>query len=277
MDDSGILLSPPPRRSAIIRNDDRPTRWGPAIAVSAVTASTTSAIRHLHERRLEEDGQRERNHTSTDGICIPPPALIEPPLTRAELSKDDSKCVSSTDETILYNIRRLVPNTFVIFELLDFDENIPGHYVSMLFMSMSKNKLDLKYDFTHVSNGFMVTYTIDDRFFMSWIAATKVAAKQIGAKKAIEMLRTLYPSIKTKHIANEMFTSDGELIGLKRKTITRAQLYEEQSSYSSRMITTTNSINAPPKEELGLKLLKKMGWTSGGIGKDSQGKIRSSL
>lgn len=263
-DDSGLLKIPPPRRPVALRGEERTSRWGPPTTISAVTPSTTSAVRHFHERRVEEGNQRERDHY-TNGICIPPPALIEPPLTRADIGKDLTKCISSTDEAIVNNIRRLIPNTFVVFELLDFDENIPGHYVSMLFTSMAKNKLELKYEFAHVPHGYMVTYTINDRFFMSWIAATKIAAKQNGAKKAIEMLKTLYPSIKTKNLASEMNGNDFEMNNVKRKTINRSQLYEQQTLTAS-MLTT-----APQKEDMGSKLLKKMGWVGGGIGKDLQG------
>ncbi|UJR33672.1 hypothetical protein I4U23_021104 [Adineta vaga] len=267
-DSSGLLKIPPPRRPMALRGEERPSRWGPPTNLSAVTPSSTSAVRHFHERRVEEGSQREREYHTTNGICIPPPALIEPPLTRVDLGKDLSKCTSSTDEAIANNIRRLIPNTFVVFELLDFDENIPGHYVSMLFTSLSKNKLDLKYEFIHVPNGFMITYSINNRFFMSWIAPTKVAAKQMGAKKAIEMLKTLYPSIKTKHVVTDMSMNENEIQGIKCRLIRRAQLYE-QSSLATSMTTTNNT--APPKEDMGSKLLKKMGWIGGGIGKDLQG------
>jgi hypothetical protein len=217
---------------------------------------------------VEEGSQREREFYTANGVCIPPPALIEPPITRIDIAKDLAKCTSSTDEAIVNNIRRLIPNTFVVFELLDFDENIPGHYVSMLFTSMSKNKLELKYEFSHVPNGFMITYTINNRFFMSWIASTKIAAKQNGAKKAIEMLKTLYPSIKTKNVVGDMSMNENEMMNIKRKLITRSHLYDQQTLTTS--LTTMNN-NSQPKEDMGSKLLKKMGWVGGGIGKDLQG------
>ncbi|CAF2068217.1 unnamed protein product [Rotaria magnacalcarata] len=267
-DELGLLKVPPPRRPVALRSEERPTRWGPPTNLSAVTASTTSAVRHFHERRVEEGTQREQEYYTTTGVCIPPPALIEPPLTRVEIGKDLSKCISSTDESIVNNIRRLIPNTFVVFELLDFDETIPGHYVSMLFTSLSKNKLELKYEFVHVPSGFMITYTINNRFFMSWIAPTKVAAKQAGAKKAIEMLKTLYPSIKTKHLVSDMSINENEITHIKCKLITRSQLHDQQSLTTS---LTTMTTNEPKKEEMGSKLLKKMGWVGGGIGKDLQG------
>ena len=267
-DDTGLLKIPPPRRPVALRGEERPSRWGPPTNISAVTPSTTSAVRYFHERRVEEGNQREREYHTTNGVCIPPPALIEPPLTRADIGKDLTKCTSSTDEAIVNNIRRLIPNTFVVFELLDFDENIPGHYVSMLFTSMSKNKLELKYEFAHVPSGYMVTYTINDRFFMSWIAPTKIAAKQNGAKKAIEMLKTLYPSIKTKNVAGDMFSNETEMMSIKRKLITRSQLYEQQTLTAS---LASMQPSAPVKEDMGSRLLKKMGWVGGGIGKDLQG------
>ena len=268
-DETGILKVPPPRRPVALRTDERSSRWGPPTNISAVTPSTTSAVRHLHERRIEEGAQREQEHNAATGVCIPPPALIEPPLTRIDIGRDLTKCISSTDEAIVNNIRRLIPNTFVVFELLDFDENIPGHYVSMLFTSMSKNKLELKYEFVHVPNGFMITYTINERFFMSWIAPTKIAAKQNGAKKAIEMLKTLYPSIKTKNVAGDTSMNEHEIMNIKRKIISRSQLYEQQSLVAS--LAPVNNNNAPAKEDMGAKLLKKMGWIGGGIGKDLQG------
>ncbi|CAF3336866.1 unnamed protein product [Rotaria sp. Silwood1] len=267
-DETGLLKVPLPRRPIALRNEERPSRWGPPTNLSAVTSSTTSAVRHFHERRIEEGSQREKEYYTASGVCIPPPALIEPPLTRVEIGKDLTKCTSSTDESIANNIRRLIPNTFVVFELLDFDENIPGHYVSMLFTSMSKNKLELKYEFVHVPSGFMITYTINNRFFMSWIAPTKVAAKQAGAKKAIEMLKTLYPSIKTKNLVGDMSINENETMGIKCKLITRSQLYDQQSLIT--LITTTPT-NTQSKEDMGSKLLKKMGWVGGGIGKDLQG------
>jgi hypothetical protein len=137
---------------------------------------------------------------------------------------------------------------------------------------MSKNKLELKYEFVHVPNGFMITYTINDRFFMSWIAPTKIAAKQNGAKKAIEMLKTLYPSIKTKNVVGDMSMNENEIMNIKRKLITRSQLYEQQSLTAS--LTPVNNDNnnvTQQKEDMGSKLLKKMGWIGGGIGKDLQG------
>jgi hypothetical protein len=133
---------------------------------------------------------------------------------------------------------------------------------------MSKNKLELKYEFVHVPNGFMITYTINNRFFMSWIAPTKIAAKQTGAKKAIEMLKTLYPSIKTKNVVGDMSMNENEVMNIKRKLITRVQLYEQQSLTTS-VIAMNN--NTQQKEDMGSKLLKKMGWIGGGIGKDLQG------
>ena len=270
-DETGLIKIPPPRRPVALRGEERPSRWGPPTNLSAVTPSTTSAVRHFHERRIEEGSQREREYYTANGICIPPPALIEPPLTRAEIGKDLTKCISSTDEAIANNIRRLIPNTFVVFELLDFDENIPGHYVSMLFTSMAKNKLELKYEFVHVPNGFMITYTINNRFFMSWISATKIAAKQAGAKKAIEMLKTLYPSIKTKHVVGDISMNDNEILTIQRKLITRSELYEQQSLMTPIISTNNNNNNNQQKEDMGSKLLKKMGWIGGGIGKDLQG------
>jgi len=270
-DETGLLTIPPPRRPAALRhNEDRPSRWGPPANLSAVTPSTTSAVRHFHERRVEEGHQQEREYYSANGICIPPPALIEPPLTRVDFGKDLSKCTSSTDEAIANNIHRLIPNTFVVFELLDFDENIPGHYVSMLFTSMSKNKLEIKYEFAHVPTGFMVTYTINDRFFMSWIAPTKIAAKQNGARKAIEMLKTFYPTIKTKNTVGDMSNNDHEMTNVKVKLITRSQLYDQSSLISNMPVVNTND-TVTAKEDMGAKLLKKMGWIGGGIGKDLQG------
>jgi hypothetical protein len=137
---------------------------------------------------------------------------------------------------------------------------------------MSKNKLELKYEFVHVPNGFMITYTINDRFFMSWIAPTKIAAKQNGAKKAIEMLKTLYPSIKTKNVVGDMSMNENEIMNIKRKLITRSQLYEQQSLTASLTpMNNDNNNNTQQKEDMGSKLLKKMGWIGGGIGKDLQG------
>ena len=271
-DNTGLLKVPPPRRPMALRNEERPSRWGPPTNLSAVTSSTTSAVRHFHERRVEESSQREREYYTANGVCIPPPALIEPPLTRADIGKDLTKCTSSTDEAIANNIRRLIPNTFVVFELLDFDENMPGHFVSMLFTSLSKNKLELKYEFVHLPNGFMITYSINNRFFMSWIGPTKVAAKQGGAKKAIEILKTIYPSIKTKHVANDLSMNMNENMGIKYKLITRSQLYEQQPLATSVPTTNMNvNMNMQQKEDMGSKLLKKMGWVGGGIGKDLQG------
>jgi hypothetical protein len=137
---------------------------------------------------------------------------------------------------------------------------------------MSKNKLELKYEFVHVPNGFMITYTINNRFFMSWIGPTKIAAKQSGAKKAIEMLKTLYPSIKTKNIVGDMSMNENEIVKINRKLITRTQLYEQQSLITSvTTINNNNNNNTQQKEDMGSKLLKKMGWVGGGIGKDLQG------
>ena len=241
--------------------------------MSAVTSSATSAVRHLHERRVEEGSQRQRDHFAANGVCIPPPSLVEPPLAHESMGRDPSRCTSSTEEAILNNIRKLFPNTFVIFELLDFDQNIPGHYVSMLFTSMSKNKLELHFNFAHVPDGFMITYTVNGRFFMSWIASTKVAAKQMGARKAIEMLQRLYPSIKMKHLIGDPWSHEGETADANRRLITRSQLYERKPLAAPSLIATSES--AEKKEDMGSRLLKKMGWVGGGIGKDLQGKQRS--
>ena len=267
-DESGILKVPAPRRPVTLRENDRPSRWGPPIALSAITRSTTSAVRHLYDRNVDEALQKQQQQLSSSGICIPPPIVIESPLSYPVPSKDNNSINSSSDELILHHIHRLLPNTFVLFESLDFDEKIPGHYVSMLFTSMSKNKLDLKYHFTLVPTGSMVTFTIDDRFFMSWVAPTKVAAKQEGARKAIDMLKTIYPSIKIKNTVGDTSALDNENIGVKRYLVTRSQLYEQQLSSMPSMVASS----APSqKEDVGLKLLKKMGWTGGGIGKDLQG------
>ena len=229
-------------------------------------------MRHLHERRIDEGSQRQRDGYAASGVCIPPPGLVEPPFAHESMGKDPRRCTSSTDEAILNNIRQLFPNTFVIFELLDFDQNIPGHYVSMLFTSMSKNKLELHFDFAHVPDGYMITYTVNGRFFLSWIASTKVSAKQMGARKAIEMLQRLYPSIKMKHLIGDPSTHENDTADANRRLITRSQLYERKPQAAPSLIATSE--NTEKKEDMGSRLLKKMGWVGGGIGKDLQGKQR---
>jgi hypothetical protein len=276
-DDMGMLQAPPPPRSIMpIQIDERTNRWGVSTAPSAVTSSTTSAVRYFHDRHMDESSKRERQSYTGNRACVPPPSFAEASSTCVDTSIASNGYASSTDETILNNIRRLLPNTFVVFELLDFDANIPGHYVSMLFTSMSKNKLELKYDFAHVSNGFLVTYTIDNHFLMSWVAPTKVAAKQVGAKKVIELLKSVYPSIKTKHAVGDMSTNEHATMAIKIRVITRAQLHDKQTLTASTTMSdrnnSTSSNSAPQKEDLGAKLLKKMGWTGGGVGKDLQGK-----
>lgn len=264
-DASGVLKAPPTRPTPISHSETQQSHWMTDVSASAATSSKTSAVRHYYERIKEQS-----HHNANTGVCIPPPVSIEKTTVQDESKKKLNTFLSSDDQTIIHNIRRLLPNTFVIFELMDFDQKIPGHYVSMLFISMAKNKLDLKFEYTLVPNGYMVTLTIDDQFLMSWIAPTKVAAKQAAAKKVIEILQTIYPSIKTKTLANDSTNNEYDAKGLKQTLITRAQIYSQDIN---KAIPIQSSNSSGPKEDVGLKLLKKMGWTGGGIGKDLQGKI----
>ncbi|CAF4743555.1 unnamed protein product, partial [Rotaria magnacalcarata] len=67
------------------------------------------------------------------------------------------------------------------------------------------------------------------------------------------MLKTLYPSIKTKHLVSDMSINENEITRIKCKLITRSQLHDQQSLTTS---LTTMTTNEPKKEEMGSKLLK---------------------
>ncbi|CAF0806322.1 unnamed protein product [Didymodactylos carnosus] len=245
--DEGLLKCPPP--PPIRRRFDRPPLPVP------VTLSATSAIRYFHERLQQQ-------------------TIIPDPPTEDITTPDLSKCVTTPDDEILLNIQRLIPNTFVVFEPLDFRPDLPGSYVSVLFTSMSKNRLELKHEFLLIPKGFLCTLYINDQFFMSLVANTKTGSKQLAAMKVCELLKSLYPSIKMKSIEQASITqesAEGPLIlppsltSVNVKRVTRVHLFEHYDG----SFWSSNTTCA--KEDVATKLMKKMGWDGGGIGKQGQG------
>ncbi|CAF1166775.1 unnamed protein product, partial [Didymodactylos carnosus] len=277
-DDQGLLKCPPPsRRSMLYRDSDRDCNQ-----------STGGDSRY--------ERAQEYHQAKSGGTCIPPPMSNnnyssaqsfgsrsrrineeEAAAPIVQSSFDSSKCVTTPDNEILSNIHSLIPSTFVLFEPLDFQSNMPGSYVSMLFVSMSKNRLELKHDIQHIPKGYLVTFYIDDHFLMSMLGnSNKNCTKQTGAMKLCELLKTIFPCIKMKSV--EHMIEDGGtyvILGNVRR-ITRAHLYEQ----AEESIITNNNNNQHQtnenviveKEDIATKLMKKMGWTgTGGLGKQGQG------
>ncbi|CAF1233690.1 unnamed protein product, partial [Didymodactylos carnosus] len=271
-DDQGLLKCPPPSLRSIIYHDRDQNRDRPI-----------GGQERVHEQHREK----------LDDMCISPPIINNnydnaPSFSRRMNEKtttvrvippimDLSKYVTTSDDEILSNIRKLIPSNFVIFEPVDFQPDVPGSYISMLFVSMSKNHLELKHDVQHTIKGFLVTFYIGDHFLMSMLTSSnKNCTKQVGAMKLCELLKTIFPCIKMKSIEHMIEDSGTPMILDNARRITRAHLYEQpDESRTTSNINNLKQLNENDdggRKDIATKLMKKMGWTgTGGLGKQGQG------
>lgn len=132
---------------------------------------------------------------------------------------------------------------FIIFETTNTTQNA----ISVLKTSADINHANLEYDFHPDMSGTRCRVLLDGHNLVEYMGTTKASSKSVASEKALERLKQICWTIKIKQAvdASEFEVSRDKVMGEIQK-----------------QVTTISDDN------IGSRLLKKMGWTGGGVGAD---------
>ncbi|XP_061184092.1 NF-kappa-B-repressing factor-like [Saccostrea echinata] len=130
---------------------------------------------------------------------------------------------------------------FIIFERSNMDQNA----ISILQNSAAMNHANLEYDFHVDMSGTRCRVLLEGHNLVEYMGTTKATSKSIASEKALERLRQICYTIKIKQAVDSSESDVGrdEVMGEIQK-----------------------QVSAIPDDNIGSRLLKKMGWTGGGVG-----------
>lgn len=164
------------------------------------------------------------------------------PLTRKDHQKVEFKPASSKKA---YASTSLITN-FVIYEPSNKDDQ--QNVISILYESAQKSKKSISFEEQPVSQKghYSVGVHIDKQLIATGQAVNKKDAKRLAAENALEVLRSCQPVVKKRKIDHDA-----------APTINKTELTKQA-------YVNANSI---PESNVGNQLLRKMGWTGGGVGR----------
>lgn len=130
---------------------------------------------------------------------------------------------------------------FIIFETANTTQNA----ISVLKTSADMNHADLEYDFHPDMSGTRCRVLLDGHNLVEYMGTTKASSKSVASEKALERLKQICWTIKIKQAvdASESEVSRDKVMG---------EIQKQVSTISD--------------DNIGSRLLKKMGWTGGGVG-----------
>nr|KAG5706642.1 hypothetical protein BaRGS_005712 [Batillaria attramentaria] len=150
---------------------------------------------------------------------------------------------------------------FLLVEPQEHNSSVNG--ASILRRSADYSKMLLEYEFAAHGNGGAVRciVRVDGNILADTVAGSKPSAKIKASQEAVDYLRKHCWTILTK----QHHDTDAP-------EITKEEMFSDLACSVTGTPSNAASINtAIPDGNLGKKLLQKMGWTGGGIGKDGTG------
>ncbi|XP_062622025.1 NF-kappa-B-repressing factor-like [Saccostrea cucullata] len=132
---------------------------------------------------------------------------------------------------------------FIIFERSN--PEAEQNAVSILQNSAAMNHANLEYDFHVDMSGTRCRVLLEGHNLVEYMGTTKATSKSVASEKALERLRQICYTIKIKQAVDSSEADVGrdEVMGEIQKQVL-----------------------AIPDDNIGSRLLKKMGWTGGGVG-----------
>lgn len=224
-----------------------------------------------HQRVIEtEEGVKEFQAADYDYSAEEPRQLVVKPTSAvvADISGEGGDNFNSFQkESNVEAIVNIKKKSYFAKELGDFvlvepeEHNSSVNGASILRRSADFSKMLLEYDFGAfgIAGNVRCVLKLEGQVLADVVSHSKVSSKIVASQKAIDVLRDQCWTILTKQVHD----SSGP-------EITKDEMFEDLASCLSS--TSSASMSVPIADSnKGKKLLQKMGWTGGGIGKDGAG------
>lgn len=224
-----------------------------------------------YQRIIEIDGTTKEFQASDYDFSAEEPrqTVIKPTSTVvANISGDGGDVMNSfqkeSNVEAIVDIKKknYVPKDikdFVLVEPQEHNSSVNG--ASILRRSADFSKMLLEYDFAAFGTGGAVrcVLKLEGKVLADIIAHSKMASKIDASQKAVDVLREQCWTILTKQVHDS-----------NAPEITKEEMFDDLATCFS--TSSVSSMSTPIADgNKGKKLLQKMGWTGGGIGKDGAG------
>lgn len=224
-------------------------------------------------RIVEIDGcQKELQASDQEFSCDPPVQTVVKPTSAviSSISTDNSGAPSYSiqKESNVEAITNIKKRNYVAKDLSEFVLVEPQHHnssvngASILRRSADFSKMLLEYDFAaHGASGAIrCMLRVEGQVLADIVGANKPAAKIEASQRAVDVLRQQCWTILTKqaHDSNA-------------PEITKEEIFSDLANTIGVSTVPASMAKSIPDSNKGKKLLQKMGWTGGGIGKDGTG------
>ncbi|XP_076436247.1 uncharacterized protein LOC143275842 [Babylonia areolata] len=223
------------------------------------------------QRIIEIDGATKEFQASDYDFAAEEPrqTVIKPTSTVvANISGEGGDSINSFQrESNVEAIVDIKKRNYVAKELGDFvlvepqEHNSSVNGASILRRSADFSKMLLEYDFAASGSGGAVrcVLKLEGKVLADIVAHSKMASKIEASQKAVDVLRDQCWTILTKQVHDS-----------NTPEITKEEMFDDLATCFS--TSSVSSMSTPIADgNKGKKLLEKMGWRGGGIGKDGAG------